>query len=452
MNIQMPKFNIQMPKVQIKVPKKVTDSAKGKAQKASKKKNFRIYYSYVTKNGETHTGFVDIQAYTKEQAQAYFVNGKQKQLQRRASIVQIRSIAEAPRIRLKKMSNIELANFCNQFAAMLDAGLTYTQIFDAFEQDVLIYAQTVRMLRGLINSGVRLSASMELMGVFPDILVRKIEAAEETGNISDAFSSMAEYLQSIQTLSGEILQAVMYPAIVLIFAIVAGFFYMGVVAPQMMDVYISNGLQMPALTLFLLSIFSFISHNMLWVILLLLLIALMVRYLITHNIRLGMIWEAFIFHVPLIGPMKKGQAMGDFVSTFAELYASGVPVDVALMDAEKTVRLVTLKEYVNNVIDNVQKGKRITDAFSEHAKRYSSVVDKMFLSFLRAGEQGDLAKQLKTYTELKANTLKIQTGTTLKALEPMITVFVLLMVAGMVFILYQPIVQMIPQMLQQTGM
>jgi len=125
-----------------------------------------------------------------------------------------------------------LSNFCTHFGVMLTSGMTIEEILDSFAEDLPEFKNLASVLRKHIDSGLTLSQAMDIMGIFPDLLIRKVEAGEKGGNLAEAFSSSAEYYNNLQKTKGAISKALAYPAMISMVTLGVLIFYMSVLCRE----------------------------------------------------------------------------------------------------------------------------------------------------------------------------------------------------------------------------
>jgi len=178
------------------------------------------------------------------------------------------------------------------------------------------------VLRKHIDSGLTLSQAMDIMGIFPDLLIRKVEAGEKGGNLAEAFSSYAEYYNNLQKTKGAISKALAYPAMISMVTLGVLIFYIVSIVPRMIDTYASLEIELPALTMAFISLFDFIASNILIIAALIAFIYIGARYLITHNENIGLAWERFVLRIPILNKIKKNQDLYNSLNVYAKLYRS----------------------------------------------------------------------------------------------------------------------------------
>lgn len=426
-------------------PKKQREQAR---KQKSGKKQYRAYVT-VLKNGVPHNLAFNLTGVTREQAQSIFNSTIYPKLQKRYDSVIIKAITEEEHVRLRKMKLNTLSNFCTHFGVMLTSGMTIEEILDSFAEDLPEFKNLASVLRKHIDSGLTLSQAMDIMGIFPDLLIRKVEAGEKGGNLAEAFSSSAEYYNNLQKTKGAISKALAYPAMISMVTLGVLIFYIVSIVPRMIDTYASLEIELPALTMAFISLFDFIASNILIIAALIAVIYIGARYLITHNEKIGLAWERFVLRIPILNKIKKNQDLYNFAYTFSELYAAGLLPSDALFGAQQVVTLKLLRNYIEDVRAEIEHGVTLSSAFDMYYDKYKIVGDRILISFIKNGENTDLHSLLDKYARKKEADLQLTIDTSLSAIEPLIMVGVMVVIGAIVLILYQPMMSIIPQMANQ---
>lgn len=446
---------VQMPKVQISKPKQervqkqpVTRKQRQQSTKQKGKKQYRAYVA-VLKNGVSHNLAFNLNAITREQAQSIFNSTIYPKLQKRYDSVTLRAISEEAHVRLRKMKLNTLANFCTHFGVMLTSGMTIEEILDSFAEDLPEFKNVAAVMRKHIDGGLTLSQAMDLMGIFPDLLIRKIEAGEKGSGLAEAFASSAEYYNNLQKTRGAISKALAYPMMISLITMGVLLFYILSIVPRMIDTYSSLEIELPALTMAFISLFDFIASNILIIVALIVAIFLGARYMIMHNERVALAWERFVLRIPILGKIRKNQELYNFAYTFSELYAAGLLPSDALFGAQQVVTLKTLRNYIEEIRAEIEHGATLSNAFNKYYNKYKIVGDRILISFIKNGENTDLQSLLDKYARKKGADLQLTIDTSLSAIEPMIMVGVMVVIGAIVLILYQPMMSIIPQMANQ---
>ena len=268
-----------------------------------------------------------------------------------------------------------------------------------------------------------------------------VKAGELGGVLEVVLKRLAEFAEKAQKIKGKIKAALFYPIAVMIVATGILILLMTFVVPRFKEVFAGMDITMPRFTLFVLAISDAIRHHILpvmggvavaWVLFLL--------FLKTKAGRL--IWDKFKLKMPAIGPVISKIAISRFTRTLGTLVSSGVPILQALTIVKETAGNVVISNAVAKVHESVKEGETITAPLES-----SAVFPPMVVSMVDVGEQtGALPEMLlriaDNYEEEVDNSVAAMTS----LLEPIMIVFLAVVVGSIVIAMFLPLIAMITQM------
>jgi general secretion pathway protein F len=208
----------------------------------------------------------------------------------------------------KVFSNDALAVWTRQLAGLVGAGLPLERALSTLAQEAETPRQRdlVTALREEVNAGAPFAKALaQHPREFSAIYLAVIAAGEQSGHLDQVLENLAEDLQSQQTLRNKLLAATLYPAIVSMVALLIVFFLLTYVVPQVAQVFNSNQQALPWLTTFMLGLSALVQALWLWVLLLLLLGAWVLRLALRQR-SLQQRFDAAWLQIPLIGRLSRG--------------------------------------------------------------------------------------------------------------------------------------------------
>ena len=154
-----------------------------------------------------------------------------------------------------------------------------------------------------LTMGTTLSEAMLRCGnnVFPKLLINMIKTAEMTGDLPVVLDEQVEYYKSTEKSRKEMINAMMYPIFVFIFAIAIVMYIMISVVPQFVSIYDSIGADLPMITKVLIDISTFIRTNILMIVAITICIILILILLYRRNIIFKASVQRFLMHIPVFG-------------------------------------------------------------------------------------------------------------------------------------------------------
>lgn len=282
-----------------------------------------------------------------------------------------------------KLSTRELALFCRQFSTMLNAGLTVIKCLDT------LYRQAVKKKTRLavmgvyegVQKGLTLSAAMKLQNCFPPMLVNMVESGEMSGSLDTIMSRMADHFEKEHKLHSKVINALIYPLILIVVGIIAILVLLGFVIPQFFTMFESMGAELPGITKFLLAISTFVRDR--WYLILLFFgLAAGLFYAVWRSKSGRRALASFALHVPVFGKLNKTIITARFSRSLATLFASGMSLISALEISTRVVGNAKLNEYMNVAIDKIRKGSTLSSVIEQ-----VNIFPPMFSSMVSIGEE-----------------------------------------------------------------
>jgi type IV pilus assembly protein PilC len=210
------------------------------------------------------------------------------------------------------------------------------------------------------------------------------------------------------------------------------------VVPKFKDVFAGMNIKMPEFTLLVLAISDTIKNNILATMGgVAVVVVLFLLFLKTKFGRLT--WDKFLLVMPVLGPVISKVAISRFTRTLGTLVSSGVPILQALNIVKETAGNVIIANAVNQIHESVKEGETITAPLES-----SRVFPPMVVSMVDVGEQtGALPEMLlriaDNYDEEVDNAVSAMTS----LLEPIMIVFLAVMVGSIVIAMFLPLIEMI---------
>lgn len=288
------------------------------------------------------------------------------------------------RLTRPRVRRLELIIFCRQLATLLRAGIPLADALAVLQQQTegrlfrALLAQVLEDVRG----GTAFSAACRAHGqAFPELFISMVRAGEATGNLDEVLEQLALFYEKERAAVEKVKSALVYPAIVLVTAVLVTAFLMWKVVPQFVDTYRAMGLELPWLTRLLISVSTGAAHHVhLWAGIPLAMAAGI--WLVYRTPRGRMILDTFRLHVPIYGPLVKKSMLARFCRTFSMLYAAAVPLLEALTLVGRVVQNAALAKVIEEAKTAMQEGRTLADPF-----RRSRLIPPMVAHMIAVGEE-----------------------------------------------------------------
>lgn len=319
-----------------------------------------------------------------------------------------------------KVPATTLAVFCRQFAIMISSGMS---VVDAMN---LVADQTrdMRLQKGLqiarqeVLAGSGLGAAMAAEpNAFPPMVVQMVEAGEAAGALYEMMERLAIYYEQEADTRAKVKEALMYPTVVSVVAVIAINVLVFFVLPNFVSIFESMNLDLPWTTRFIINGSKFLIKWW-WAIFggfVLMLVSLR-QWLISPNGHRSK--DRFIISAPVIGPAASKMVFSRLGRSLSLLAKSGVPMVEALRITERLVMNVPVAEAIARTRAAVERGSSLTGAISKE-----KIFPKALVQMVAVGEEtGSLdttLSQLAEYYDREAS-YSVKAMTTM--LEPIIIV------------------------------
>lgn len=283
-----------------------------------------------------------------------------------------------------RVPRTELITFCFHLEQLTRAGVP---IIDGLSdlRDSIEHPRFREVIAGIIESiegGQNLSEAMASHhSVFNSVFVSLVRAGESTGQLPEVLRSIMESLKWEDELASHTKKIIMYPAFVGTIVMAATFFLMVYMVPQLKQFVKNMGQELPIQT----KILFFVSDMLVaywYVVLLLPLIAVIAGFFILHtNPTARLRFDGFKLRLPLIGNITRKIILSRFASTFALLYASGIPILDSIRTTQSVVGNRVIEEGLKKVEQLISEGQNVTASF--HAV---GLFPPLIIRMLRVGE------------------------------------------------------------------
>lgn len=335
---------------------------------------------------------------------------------------------------------MDIAVMDRQMAVLLRAGISMGEALQALvdQQEKISLKKVLTTIRTRVNEGKSLADAMEEhKKVFPPLHINMVRVGEASGTLDLVFERLAEFTESQVQLQSKVISAMIYPALMLIVAVVIISGMMLLFIPKITAMFKEAGVTMPALTRALIFITDVFTNT--WYIILPLMVIAYIwfkRWASTENGQLK--YDGFKLNLPIFGRIVRLIAVSRFARTLATLLQSGVQILPALDIVKAIVNNSVLAGVIENTKDAVREGNSIAGPLKQSG-HFPAMVVHMIAIGERTGELegmlGSVAQAYETEVETKISTLT-------SVLEPVMIVGMGIIVGLMVFALLMPMLKM----------
>jgi len=339
---------------------------------------------------------------------------------------------------MKRVKASELAIFSRQLSTMITAGMSILRSLYVLEVQTegKFLKETIVGVRKDVEAGLSLSAAMERHPkVFNPLFVAMTQAGELGGLLESALVRVADQLEKDASLRRQIKSAMIYPALVITFAIGVMMALVAFLVPVFEGVFKQFGGKLPGIT----QVSVTLSHAVVgyWWLMFLMTAGLVVAFLKWKSSSWGRPqWDRFRLRVPMkIGTIVQQVAVARWSRTFASLTSAGVPLIQALEITGKTGGNVTIEEAMDGVIASVKRGGTIAAPLAQ-----APIFPTMVTHMVGVGEEsGALDSMLEKIAEFYEDQVAASVKALTSILEPIMIIVIGSIVGFIVISMYMPL-------------
>ena len=340
----------------------------------------------------------------------------------------------------KKVKPRDLSVFCRQFVSITQAGVPMKEALQMLSEQTENKWLKRAISEVLLNveKGNTLADSMRSQpDIFPPMLVNMVEAGEQSGSLEMAFSRMAVHFEKEAKLKATIKKATIYPIILVIAAIGVIAVMLLFVIPIFIDMFADLDIEMPAITMFVMNSSKWMTSH--WYVVLAIIVGVVVAYKLIYKTTQGrLIIDRIKMKMPLFGKLTVKTACSQFARTMSTLLMSGISTIDAL---ETTSKIVNNIHYTNAMLkarEEVMKGVPLSEPLEA-----SGIFPPMVYHMTGIGEEtGNVEEMLEKMADYYDEEVEMTTQSVLAAMEPIIILFMALIIGTLVIAVISPIASM----------
>ena len=338
----------------------------------------------------------------------------------------------------KPITPLDIAIFSRQIATMMKAGVPIVgalEIISSGHKNVRMQ-KMVNAIRADVESGSSLSEAIGKHPVQFDELYRNlVRAGESAGVLETVLDTVATYKENLEALKGKIKKAMFYPAMVVAVALIVSAILLIFVVPTFEDVFASFGADLPAFTQMVIGMSDFMVAWW-WLIALCLAgagVALVMAF--KRSPAFQHFVDRMVLKLPVIGQIMHNSSIARFSRPLAVTFKAGVPLVEALDTVAGATGNTVYEKAVYRVRDDVAVGYPVNMAMKQ-----TNMFPHMVVQMTAIGEEaGALDTMLFKVAEFYEQEVNNAVDALSSLLEPMIMVFLGVVVGGMVVAMYLPI-------------
>ena len=323
-----------------------------------------------------------------------------------------------------------ISSFTDIMASLLNAGLNLQNSLElcaTITENVKVKNLCLSLMEGMKRGDSFYSVLRIYASSFSPLYQALVRLGEETGSVGKVFERMSNYLQSNKTVRDKIINALIYPAIVLFAAITGCFGIILYILPKMSDIFLAFnsgannniGIEVERI------------YNSLWILLAVFILAVIsiIASVVLYKTseRFASLFDNFILKIPVIGVFISSVQTLNFAFAMEMLVSAGITVSKALQESVIVVSNRAFKKSIIAINEELMKGGTLSDAFL-NCKEFPGYVGTWIAVGERTGKVSRIFEQIRTYFQ---NTINNSTQKMMNMIEPIL----ILLIGIIIFIL-----------------
>ncbi len=332
----------------------------------------------------------------------------------------------------------DLAIFTRQFATLITSGMSLIESLVVLERQTVNpkFVEVITSVRRDIESGHSLSEGMSKHKIFTKLYISLIRAGETGGVLDDSMENLADFLEKDEDIRLQIRNKTAYPKFVLGFAVIITLVIIVFLVPTFKEIYDDLGVQLPLMTRAVIRIGDMFKNIFFYIIAIVLIVG--GRYLFRkfkETPRGRYIIDNIRINVPKMGDVIKKMALSRFARYLGTLLGAGVPILSALDIVKGVTDNVLIDNAIGDIKNNIRRGENISGPMSRN-----SVFPPMMVQMTAVGEKtGTLDTNLIRISDFYDTEVASTIEILLAILEPIMLLFVALLVGTIVIAMYLPL-------------
>lgn len=379
----------------------------------------KFIYKARTKEGESQTGFVE--SFSREGAVNVLTSHNLYVLSLESA--EERHWYESISGIFKRVKLADLVIFTRQFATLVESKVPLGDALKNLSKQTSnpMLKEIVYEITADIESGLALSQALERQGkIFDQFYVSMIRSAELTGRLEESLVYLANYLEKQKMWRARIVNALIYPAVLVSGFLVVIILMAAVVFPNIRPIFEDSSVELPWFTKLVLFSGDFII-NWWWAIILILIpmIILFIDYFRSDEGRIVM--DEILLRFPVLGNLFRKIYIARFAESLSVLIKGGVPIAQSLVITSNSIGSFVFKEVLVKVSEKVRGGELLSNSLKEEEFYFPPLVSQMIGIGETTGRLEELSEKISSYYNHEVEDI---IGRLAELIQPVIIAFI----------------------------
>ncbi|WP_256014123.1 type II secretion system F family protein [Desertivirga xinjiangensis] len=339
----------------------------------------------------------------------------------------------------KALGDKRKESFYLELSSLLQAGIDLKSSIDliAADEKKKIQRMLFKSIGAYVIGGMSFSQALNTTGRFSLYEIYSIQIGEETGKIIEILQDLAKYYQNKIKQRRKIVSALTYPSIVLLTSLGAVVFMLKFIVPMFGDVFQRFGGELPWITRLIIAISGWMEKHF-FIVLLLFLISGLSLYLNRKTESFRAFFSAVILHIPVAGSLVQKIYLARFCNSMRLLINAHIPLLRSITLISKMIHYYPIEASLPVIEEDILKGKSL----NESLQQFKIYPPKMVM-LLKVGEETNkLDYFFSKISDQYIEEVEYKTTTLSSLIEPLIIIFLGLVVGVILIAMYLPLFQM----------
>lgn len=322
-----------------------------------------------------------------------------------------------------------LAMATQELSTLLRAGLELDRALGILTNlsDIGTLKAPFERARNRVRDGASFADALGADPMFPKFYVSMVRAGEHGGSLDNTLQRLSDYLVRTMAIRESITSALVYPAILVVTMFISITVILVFVLPQFEPLFADAGKALPTPTRIVMAVGDFVRFYG-WIVILMLIGAFFYFREWVKKTENRLKWDRFALRVPVLGDLARAVEIERLMRTFGTLLSNGVPVPAALNLSKDVLNNTVLSSAVRDAAVSLREGERLAQRLAR-AKVFPAIT----LDLIQIGEEsGKLDEMLLRQADLDELRIKHRVDRALALLVPALTVFLGMVVAGLI--------------------
>jgi type IV pilus assembly protein PilC len=336
-----------------------------------------------------------------------------------------------------KISTREFLVFNQELATLLKAGMPLVQSLDILRRRVAnsLFKSVLDDVHDRVRAGSSLSEAFEAHGaMFPGVYTASLLAGEKSGNLEQVIRRYVTYVKVVEGVRRKTISALIYPAVLLVLALVVVAILVLRVVPQFGGYYEQFGKELPLSTRIIVAVSNFATSYL----------GVIIVGVLTAGIAIWM-WmqrpgqrerfDRWVLRTPALGSVARKFSTSQASRTLATLLGGGIPLVNAVDVAARSIRNQYMARELHAAAQQVREGRALAAAMSD-----SGAFPDVALKMVEVGEQtGALQEMLNSLSDFYDEEIETNLDRFVTLVEPILLIIMGIVIAGLLLALYMPL-------------